>query len=200
MSEKDNDWLSNEFFWKAFCECCHLAGREVTDKAEDLFDFQHNRDYRDWDGPEKEERGGIAYSIPKGWKRFACRVKGKFGDDNAWLRLDGGDGEWATAYHGTSYEALVPILDGGLLPGKAQAYRERKDVRTGETIGEGVYCSPSMMVAERYANSRGKDGGTEIDGHSIFFVLQCRVNPKQMKRAHDEDKVEFSDSKPYWIL
>jgi hypothetical protein len=200
LHDREDDWLTNDFFWEAFCRCCEKAGRKVTAKPADLFDFQYNRDYRDWSGQEKEVRGGIGYSLPKGWKRFACRVKGKFGSDNSWLRLDGGPGEWAIAYHGTSYEALVPILDGGLKAGSAQAFKGNKDTRTGEVIGTGVYCSPSMLVAERYAGSRGGSGGTDIGDHSVFFVLQCRVNPAKIKRCHDEEKSAFTDHSPYWVL
>jgi len=205
MADGKGDWLTSEFFFKAFCKCCEMAGREVTQTAEELFDFQHNKDYRDWTEASEEVRGGLRYSIPKGWKRFSCRVKGKFGDDNSWLRLDGGDGEWAVAYHGTSYEALVPILDGGLIVGAAQAFKKDKDVRTGEIIGEGVYCSPSMAVGENYAGAgslaRGAKGGTPIDGHNVYFVLQCRVNPDKIKRCHDEATDDFtSPTRPYWVL
>lgn len=195
-SEREGDWLTNDFFWGAFRECCRRAGREVQARPEDLFDFQHNKDYRRWTGPRTEVRGGLKYSIPQGWKRFSCRVKGKFGD-NAWLGLDGASGEWAIAYHGTSYEALAPILDGGLIIGSAQAYRTKRDARTGETIGDGVYCTPSLAVAEEYAMSRGSGWrGTEIGGHNVLFVLQCRVRPDRIKRCHDED----AHSSPYWVV
>jgi hypothetical protein len=195
LVEKDSDWLNNEFFWKAFCKCLKKAGRKIDFKPEDLFDFQFNRDYREWSGPEKEKRGGINYVVPKGWKRFSCRVKGKYGDDNKWLRLDGGEGEWAVAYHGTTSDALVPIIDGGLKAGKAQMYKGKKDARTGKTIGVGVYATPSMQVAENFANSRS-GGATKIEGRAVHFVLQCRVMPDAIKRCHDEDKHDQA----YWVL
>lgn len=205
MADEKGGWLTSEFFWKAFCKCCEMAGREVHSTAEGLFDFQHNRDYRDWTDTSEEVRGGLRYAIPRGWKRFSCRVKGKYGQENSWLRLDGGAGEWAVAYHGTSYAALVPILDGGLIVGGAQAFKNKKDVRTGEVIGEGVYCSPSLAVGENYAGAgtqaRGTKGGTLIDGHNVYFVLQCRVNPDKIKRCHDEATDDFTSSnKPYWVL
>jgi len=194
-STEKGDWLSNDFFWKAFCACLKKAGRTVTEKPEDLFDFQYNRDYRDWDGPEKEVRGGIEYSLPKGWKRYACRVKNKYGSDNSWLRLDGCDGEWAVAYHGTTAGALVPILEGGLKAGSAQAYQHKKDVRTGQTIGKGIYCTPSISVAESYAKQQG-GVGTQLDGHAVHFVLQCRVKPDAILRCHDETTHESA----YWVV
>jgi len=195
LTEKEGDWLSNEFFWKAFCTCLEKAGRKVTALPEDLFDFQYNKDYRDWSGPSTETRGGIEYHVPKGWKRFSCRVKNKYGSDNRWLRLDGGEGEWAVAYHGTTEDALVPIIDGGLKAGAAQMYKSSKDVRTGQKIGVGIYCTPSMSVAEDFAKSRGS-GGTSIDGHVVNFVLQCRVQPDAIKRCHDEKKTD----RAYWVL
>lgn len=199
LRERGHDWLTNEFFWKAFCMCCEKAGRRVPNQPDDLFDFQHNRDYRNWDGPLHEHRGGILYAIPVGWKKFSCRVKGRFGNDNRWLRLDSGEGEWAVAYHGTSYEALVPILDGGLKIGGAQAYENCRDVRTKVKIGKGVYCSPSMAVAARYADMKGS--GTTIDNRNVTFVLQCRVNPEKIKRCHDEEGDALTcNTTPYWVL
>jgi hypothetical protein len=194
LAEKKGDWLTNGLFWKAFCKCLKKAGKPVKFQPEDLFDFQFNRDYREWDGAKKEKRGGVNYAIPKGWKRFACRVKNKYGDDNKWLRLDGGEGEWAVAYHGTTSDALVPIIDGGLKAGSAQAYKTNKDARTGAKIGVGIYCTPSIKVAEEYAESRG--GGTKAEGHSVHFVLQCRVMPDAIRRCHDEDKNEEA----YWVV
>jgi hypothetical protein len=195
MADKSGDWLTNDFFWKAFCACLAKAGKKVKFSPEDLFDFQYNKDYRDWTGADKEKRGGLMYGIPKGWKRFACRVKNKYGDDNKWLRLDGGDGEWAVAYHGTTSEALVPIIDGGLKAGGAQAYKNSKDARTGKKIGVGIYCTPGMGVAEEYAMSRG-GGGTKVDGKRVHFVLQCRVMPDAIMRCHDEDK----NPGAYWVV
>merc|ERR1712107_283181 len=63
----------------------------------------------------------------------------------------------------------------------------------------GVYCSPSMAVAARYADMKGS--GTTIDNRNVTFVLQCRVNPEKIKRCHDEEGDALTCNKtPYWVL
>mmetsp|Transcript_98204 Transcript_98204/g.168944 ORF Transcript_98204/g.168944 Transcript_98204/m.168944 type:complete len:350 (-) Transcript_98204:68-1117(-) len=194
--EKKDDWLTNAWFWQAFSDALKSKGHEVPETPHEFFDFRYNVDYRDWDGPEKETRGGVVYNYPKGWKRFAVRVKNRFGNDNSWLRLDGNDGEWAVAYHGTTYEALVPILEGGLKAGRAQVYEKKKDARTGQNIGRGIYCTPSMSVAQAYASSRTGEGCFSLHGHNALFVVTCRIKPSAIKRCQDENK----DSGAYWVI
>lgn len=196
IKEKDVDWLNNQWFWEAFSGCLRKKGHEVPETPHEFFDFRYNVDYRNWDGPDHEERGGVIYNYPKGWKRFAVRVKNRFGDDNSWLRLDGHEGEWAVAFHGTTYEALVPILEGGLIAGRAQVYERKSDVRTGQTIGRGVYCTPSISVAQAYASSRTGEGQFSLDGKSALFVVTCRIKPSAIKRCQDENK----DSGAYWVI
>eukprot|EP00931_Biecheleriopsis_adriatica_P080661 TRINITY_DN54010_c0_g1_i1.p1 TRINITY_DN54010_c0_g1~~TRINITY_DN54010_c0_g1_i1.p1 ORF type:complete len:351 (+),score=36.63 TRINITY_DN54010_c0_g1_i1:89-1054(+) len=191
-----DDRLTKERFWEAFCECLERGGFYVDPslQPESLFDFQHNRDYRNWAGPDSEIRGGIRYYVPIGWKKFAVRVKKRYGEDKSWLRLDGGPGEWAVAYHGTSSQALAPIIAGSLKVGSAQVCKDQRDIRTGELIGTGIYCTPSTQVAQNYADMRS---GCSCGGDDkLRFVLQCRVRPGAIKRVHDEE----TNPHAYWLV
>merc|ERR1712224_759525 len=86
------------------------------------------------------KRGGVAYTRPYGWKRFAIRVLGKFESD-AWLGSANKPGEWAVSYHGTRDSAAKSIADGGYDLGKGKRF----------LYGKGIYSSPNPAVAEAYA-------------------------------------------------
>lgn len=192
VSARDSDdWLNNSFFFRAFTKAMNDAGHRVEAAADDIFDFRFNQDFRGKSPEAPTVRGGVAYQEPTGWKKFAVRVKDRYGSDNAWLSLDGRPGEWAVAYHGTSYSTVPAVLSGGLRVGERQAYKDHKDVRTGEKIGSGIYCTPSIKAAAEFAPT------VEVEGHQIRFVFQCRVRPQAIKRVHEEVGRE---SGAYWVV
>jgi len=189
----ENDWLTDEAFTAAFAE---VVGIKVAEAAE-LFDFRYNEDWRQLkEAPGSKQpmkRGGQDYHIPVGCKRFAVKVRGKYdGGDNTWMRME--DSAWAVAYHGTSQAGCGGILSEGLRVGPAQRYRNSKDARSGEQIGAGVYCTPSLKVALEYAGDRGSSA--KIAGRSVHIVMQCRVKPSAIKRCQDE--AEHCGA--YWVV
>ena len=124
------------------------------------YDFTHVKD----DG-RKFERGGYEYKRPCGWDRCALKVRGKFPPGDTWLgemgiRTGSSDGEWAVSYHGTAVGNIGPIADGGFDPGKNKR----------ELFGPGIYSTPSIDVASRYASK------FTYKGKRFKVVLQNRVN------------------------
>jgi len=182
-----NDWLTDDAFFTAFS--AHIGLGAVDPST--IFAFKHNEDWRGYTREFKpSKRGGVDYYVPIGCKRFAVKVKGKYdGGDNTWMRMD--DKGWAVAYHGTSQAGCWAILQQGLQAGGGQAHASGTDVRTGQTIGKGIYCSPGLSVPLNYG-----DKGASIAGHPVQIVMQCRVRPSAIKRCHDEN----SNRDAYWVI
>mmetsp|Transcript_40783 Transcript_40783/g.118156 ORF Transcript_40783/g.118156 Transcript_40783/m.118156 type:complete len:322 (+) Transcript_40783:57-1022(+) len=192
VADRDSsDWLNNDFFFRAFSQVMGESGHRVEASVHDIFDFRWNQDFRGREEAEPTVRGGVMYTEPVGWKKFAIRVMNCFEGGNAWLRLDGSPGEWAVAYHGTNVQAMPSILTGGMRVGERQAYKDFRDSRTGERIGEGIYCTPSMKTAADFAPV------WSIEGRKLQFVFQCRVRPEAIKRIHEEVGRE---SGAYWLI
>lgn len=186
------DGFNNDFFFKAFIKAMNDAGHAVQGDANAMFDFRYNQDFRGKSEAEPAIRGGVMYEEPIGWKKFATRVRGLFdGGNNSWLCLDGRDGEWAIAYHGTNFATMPGILNDGMHVGERQAYKDFKDARTGEKIGTGIYCTPKVKTAAEYSPV------VEVDGRKVQFVFQCRVRPQAIKRIHEEVGRE---SGAYWLI
>lgn len=188
------DWLNNDFFFRAFKQAMRTAGHSVEAEVCEMFDFRYNQDFRvrrEEDNSGKLLRAGMEYQEPFMWKKFAVRVKDRYGLDNKWLRFDGSDGEWAIAYNGTSFETVPLILTGGLRTGRRQAYKDHRDARTGKAIGAGIYCTPSITAAAEFAPT------VTFEGRVLRFVFQCRVKPEAIKRVHEEVGRE---SGAYWVI
>jgi len=88
-------------------------------------------------------RGPHAYDRPYGWKRYALNVRGKY-ENNIWLgepgmRTNSTPGEWSVSYHGTSEVDAKGISKEGYKMG------------TRFRFGKRIYSSPSIAVAEQYA-------------------------------------------------
>jgi len=67
-----------------------------------------------------EKRGGFDYYPPIGWIGIGLNVLGKYDNgNNEWLNHDGGDKEWAIAYHGIDGKFLKTILISGFKVGPA---------------------------------------------------------------------------------
>ena len=98
------------------------------------------------DDGRKYYRGGYEYQRPYGWKRCAIKVLGRFENDK-WLgekglRFHSSEGEWPVSYHGTGVSASGSIAQDG--------YRLSKGKRF--LYGSGIYSTPSIQVAAKYAN------------------------------------------------
>jgi hypothetical protein len=111
-------------------------------------------------------RGGLIYIRPCGWQRYAIKVKGKFPDD-IWLQgktpradqFSSAEDEWPVSYHGTSLNNGLSIAE----EGKRLNY------------GEGIYSTPDIEVACKYAVA------IPMNGKTCKVIMQNRVNPKNVK-------------------
>jgi len=104
------------------------------------------------------------------------------------MRMNNEPGEWAVAYHGTNMKVVPNIIRSGFRVGAGQGAKKTLDSRTREQVGEGVYCTPNLPVAECYSNgkednaSEQQDTVVKVDGKEVFFAFQCRVDPTKIRR------------------
>ena len=128
------------------------------------YDFTHLRDTG-----AKFYRGDREYHRPYGWKRFALKVLGRHEDD-VWLgragsRCASSPGEWPVSYHGTGIASTGNIAQEGYLVSKGKRFK----------FGVGIYSTPSIEVAAKYAQQ------FTHDGKQYRIVFQNRVNPSELK-------------------
>ena len=136
------------------------------------------------DDGEVYKRGGQHYFRPYGWKRYALNVRGKYKDDR-WLgedgiRQDSTSGEWPVSYHGTTHENINSIAKDGYDLSKGQRIK----------YGNGVYSSPSIIVAEGYARN------FTVKGKNYRVVFQNRVNSEGMEVIPAK---QVGDDGDYWV-
>eukprot|EP00761_Pharyngomonas_kirbyi_P013426 gb/GECH01013455.1/.p1 GENE.gb/GECH01013455.1/~~gb/GECH01013455.1/.p1 ORF type:complete len:334 (+),score=51.79 gb/GECH01013455.1/:1-1002(+) len=129
------------------------------------------------------KRGGESYQRPLGWKRFAIRVKGKYGSDE-WLgkkgyRTSSSGGEWPVSYHGTKSPNASNIVK--------QGYRLSKSHRF--LYGRGIYSTPDPDVAALYAQR------FDWKGQEFQMIFQNRVNPEKLEKI-PSSKTNVGE---YWI-
>ena len=149
--------------------------------------------------PIGETRGGEPYEAPEGWIGIGLNVFDKFWDDR-WLDMKNLPGEWVVAYHGVGSGLSADEVKGipgaiigmGFKAGRRQAHKDCDDqFHPGQKVGEGVYCTPSIKVAEAYA-------GVCIIGEKKYkTVIMSRVNPKA--RRHCNTCPESRNFK-YWVV
>jgi hypothetical protein len=132
-------------------------------------------------------RGGSIYIRPCGWQRYAIKVKGEYTDD-IWLNgktpraneYSSAEGEWAVSYHGTTYHNGLSIASEGFKLSKGTRFK----------YGKGIYSTPDIEVAANYYART-----IEVNGKNYKFVVQNRVNPKNLKKV---DKAVTGVGE-YWI-
>ena len=121
------------------------------------------------DDGKKYYRGGYEYERPYGWKRYAIKVLGRFENDK-WLgekgeRFHSSEGEWPVSYHGTGVSASGSIAQDGYNLSKGKRF----------LYGRGIYSSPSIQVAAKYAQV------FKHKGKKYKLVFQNRVCPTDLK-------------------
>ena len=119
------------------------------------------------------------WNYKKGWYylfsdgTYACSeyIDGYWLDASGWYDHKGGD-----------------FKSGSFLVGKGQSRKNCDDVRhPGQKVGEGVYCTPDIKVAEGYAGQ-----SSEVNGKRYKMVFMMRVKP---------DRIRTSKERPQeWIL
>ncbi|CAG8609115.1 6857_t:CDS:1, partial [Paraglomus occultum] len=108
-------------------------------------------------------REKVRYRRPCGWQRFALKVSGKYDNgDDSWLGT--GDNAWPVSYHGTAKHNAKSISEEGYLLSKGKRF----------AFGRGIYSTPDVRVAERYATE------FKFAGRTYVIVIQNRVNPKNL--------------------
>ena len=146
---------------------CGVPTYYVDDSLMDpKFDYDFTKQA---DDGKKYYRGGYEYQRPYGWKRYAIKVMGRFENDN-WLgekgeRFHSSEDEWPVSYHGTGESASGSIAQDGysLSKGKRILY------------GRGIYSSPSIQVAAKYAQV------FKHKGKKYKLVFQNRICPTDLK-------------------
>lgn len=109
------------------------------------------------------KRGGERYELPpKGWVKLALSILHRY-EDTQWVRKS----KWPVVYHGTSATpaAVTSIVREGfkIRGGSSRALH-------GERLGTGIYCSPDLPRAVRYAETP-----LMLDGSPFSLVFQCRI-------------------------
>jgi len=145
-----------------------------------------------------EQRGNRPYYPPLGWTGIGLKVLGKYDDgDDTWLGMDNSDGEWNVAYHGVGggqssdqVKSIVGLIyKGSFKKGSGQVHQNCNDKFHSGKVGEGVYCTPKIEVAEEYS------GISQINGKSYKTVLMVRVNPEAVRCCNDCDYAQ-----DYWVV
>ena len=148
-----------------------------------------------------ECRGGKPYDPPLDWIGIGLKVKDKYGD-NIWIGMDNSPGEWCVAYHGiasgqssdnvkrvTGIIAKTTFKKGG-----GQAHASCPDqFHPGNSVGEGVYCTPTIKTAEdKYA------GISEINGVKYKTVIMVRVKPEAIRHCDicSDSRAPYN----YWVV
>jgi hypothetical protein len=141
-----------------------------------------------------EKRGCKDYDPPIGWTGIGLKVLDKYGD-NKWIGMKNIPGEWCVAYHGVGYNKSSDnvknitgkIYKGSFKKGERQAHSNCSDIyHKNQKVGEGVYCTTNIKIAESYA------GISSINGKSYKTVLMVRVNPESIRGCNC-----YSD---YWVI
>ena len=164
----------------------------LNNDKKDYFDYNGNTinpnsSYNAFRGTEK-------YDPPYGWFGIGLNVINDYKEKD-WLENKTNGSKWAIAYHGVGQylssnqvkEALTNIiLNNALIPGKSQNYKNYEDIRNpGNKIGEGVYLTPSINLAEKFS------GLISIKGKRYKVVLMARVLIEKIREPKD---IKF------WIL
>lgn len=156
----------------------HLSDTKVRDPLtyHTLFDQKYDYDFTNKTTHSQTSIGGESYNPPFGWHRIALNVSNKYDNgDMAWLGKNNNDEEWPVSYHGTSFEAVVSIIQNGF---------DFTKTKMG-SFGRGHYTAPIIKAAEFYSKP------FHIEGKMIKLAIQTRVNPKTLT------KVRYNPE--YWL-
>ena len=130
-----------------------------------------------------EKRGCKDYDPPIGWTGIGLKVLDKYGD-NKWIGMENVPGEWCVAYHGVCdgqssdnvKRVTGLIYKGNFKAGNRQVHKNCNDqYHIGQKVREGVYCTPHIKTAEKFA------GISTINGKSYKTVLMVRVKPESIR-------------------
>ena len=174
-----------------------------------MLDYRGNNRDGGWAG-KGEKRGGEEYIPPIGWVGYGLKVRNNdlYTGHEKWLGMTNCKGEWCVAYHGVARgeepeevsKITGLIYKKGFKIGDFQAAQNDDDLRhPGKKCGIGVYCSPDIEYAERYA------GITQFNGEKYECILMLRVNPEKIRQSKNWPKeyileLDLNEIRPYRIL
>ena len=148
-----------------------------------IFDYNYCKDKNEWKTTNLK-RGGRRYYPPYGWIGIGLKVNDKY-ENNIWIGKENKEGEWAVAYHGVGkgniFKKVIKILNYNLKEGPGQLYKDQLNVEKNKDkfthCGEGVYFSPNIEEAEKYAEK------TSLGNYcfQFQFVFMTRVNPEKIR-------------------
>ena len=161
-----------------------------------LFNAEFSKDKNDWPD-ENLKRGGRKYFPPYGWIGIALNIKDKYKTKNdKWIGKVNKEGEWTVAYHGVGkgnvFNKVLNIINNNLKEGSGQLYKEFDNNEESKDkymlCGEGVYVSPNIEEAMKYADK------ISLGNNSLKFkfVIMVRVNPNKIRSP--------GGSPAFWIL
>ena len=206
QSDKFNDLKPDEFKEKfksddEFKELSKIKEVQVSaimsgcKLSKSQLDVRGNR----FEWPKGEKRGGEKYNAPEGWIGIGLKVFDKYENDQ-WLDMQNQKGEWVVAYHGVGnlvnpkdvVGIPASIYQQGFKIGKRQAHKDCDDnFHPGQKVGEGIYCTPRIDIAEQYA------GYSEFNGLEYKTVIMCRVNPIARRHCHTCEESKINE---YWVV
>ncbi|KAL7891012.1 hypothetical protein AOLI_G00004880 [Acnodon oligacanthus] len=155
--------------------------KEYFVDMDEFFDPKFDYNFRRRSKSSTCFRGGEPYTRPWGWYRFALKVLDKYPDGNTWLgpkgwRNESAPGEWPVSFHGTSIHGAKAIAETHYRAGPR------------ETYGRGIYSTPVISKAERYAMSKRF---TSKNGKTYKVIMQNRINPEKRVETVKAD---------YWLI
>ena len=145
------------------------------------------------------KRENESYKIPKGWMALGFKVFNKYRGD-CLLDMNNIQDDWVVAYHGVGKGHLAEevlgilgeIIGRGFKTGKRQVHKKCDDqFHPGQNVGEGIYCTPSIRVAEGFA------GVCKIRRKKYKTVIMVRVNPNARRHCNS---CEESKDYNYWVV
>ena len=110
-------------------------------------------------------------------------------------------GEWCVAYHGVGSgqnsenvkNITGKIVKSEFKEGPGQAHKNCNDqFHPGKKVGVGVYCTPNIETAERYA------GIADINGETYKTALMVRVKPQALR--HCDSCLDSKEPNNYWVV
>ena len=139
-------------------------------------------------------RGSEKYDPPYGWMGIGLNVLGKYDNgNNNWLKNNTKSSEWAIAYHGInpklSSDKVKKILNYIIKERKgfpiSKMKNESNDKRHWGKVGDGVYLSPNIKIAEYYT------GIVSFNDKKYKVLLMAKV---YIKGIREPEKTNF------WVL
>ena len=155
----------------------------------------------------KKIKGGFEYYPPVGWIGFGLRVKDKFDNrDDSWI--ENNNSNWCIAYHGidinlnsNEIKKIIGIIcKQGFKAGFGQIHSKCEDIyHPGQEVGNGVYFSQNIAVAENYA------GKINICNEDYIIVLMVRIKSSSIRCCEDAPEFwvtngNFDEVRTYRIL